>query len=84
MSRKIYYSEGRRIKEGGVEKGEETRRYRRRRVGGALAKERRREGGRNRDDVRALSRRAFFTFVDYLLFIIMIDFSTCEIFFTST
>jgi hypothetical protein len=43
MSRKIYYSEGRRISEGGVEKGEETRRYRRRRAGGAPAKGRRRE-----------------------------------------
>jgi hypothetical protein len=52
MLRKICYSEGRRI-EGGGEKGEKTRRYRRRRAGGALAK------GRRRDDVRALSRRAF-------------------------
>jgi hypothetical protein len=43
MPRKIRYSEGRRIKEGGVEEGEETRRYRRRKAGGALAKGRRRE-----------------------------------------
>jgi hypothetical protein len=40
MLRKIYYSEGRRIKEEGVEKEEKTRRYRRRKAGGALAKER--------------------------------------------
>jgi hypothetical protein len=42
MLRKIRYSEGRRIR-GGEEKGEKTRRYRRRRVGGASAKGRRRE-----------------------------------------
>jgi hypothetical protein len=42
MLRKIYYSEGRRIKEG-VKKGEKTRRYRRRRAGDASAKERRRK-----------------------------------------
>jgi hypothetical protein len=43
MPRKIYYSEGRRIREEGVEKEKETRRYRRRRADDALAKERRRE-----------------------------------------
>jgi hypothetical protein len=42
MSPKICYSEGRRIREG-EEKGEETRQYRRRRAGGASAKEMRRE-----------------------------------------
>jgi hypothetical protein len=42
MLRKIYYSGGRRIR-GGEEKGEKTRRYRRRRAGDALAKERRKE-----------------------------------------
>jgi hypothetical protein len=41
MLRKIYYSEGRRIK--GEEKEEKTRRYRWRRVGGALAKGRRKK-----------------------------------------
>jgi hypothetical protein len=41
MPRKIYYSGGRRIKEGEVEKEEETRRYRRRRAGGTPAKGRR-------------------------------------------
>jgi hypothetical protein len=66
MLRKIRYSGGRRIGEG-VEKGEKTRRYRRRRAGGALAKGRRREGGRERDDVKAFSRRAFFTSVSCLL-----------------
>jgi hypothetical protein len=60
MLRKIRYSEGRRIGEGGEER-EETRRYRRRKAGGASAKERR------RDDVRAFSRRAFFASVGYLL-----------------
>jgi hypothetical protein len=67
MPRKIRYSGGRRIGEGGVEEGEKTRRYRRRRVGGAPAKGRGREGGRERDDVRALSRKAFLTSVDCLL-----------------
>jgi hypothetical protein len=43
MSRKIYYSEGRRIKEGGVEEKEKTRRYRRRKAGGVSAKGVRRE-----------------------------------------
>jgi hypothetical protein len=42
MLRKIYYSEGRRIK-GKKEKEKKTRRYRRRRVGGILAKGKRRE-----------------------------------------
>jgi hypothetical protein len=42
MPRKICYSEGRRIGEGEKE-GEETRRYRRRKAGGALAKGRRRK-----------------------------------------
>jgi hypothetical protein len=42
MLRKIRYSGERRIKEG-EEKGEKTRRYRRRKAGDALAKERRRE-----------------------------------------
>jgi hypothetical protein len=42
MLRKIYYSEGRRIREEG-EKGKKTRRYRRRRAGGASAKGKRRE-----------------------------------------
>jgi hypothetical protein len=66
MLRKIYYSGGRRIREG-VEKGEETRRYRRRKVGDAPAKERKREKGRERDNVRAFSRKAFFTSVGCLL-----------------
>jgi hypothetical protein len=52
MSRKIYYSGGRRIEGGGVEEGEETRRYRWRKAGGASAKERRRE--RDRDVKKAL------------------------------
>jgi hypothetical protein len=39
MPRKIRCSEGRRIREG-AEEGKETRRYRRRRAGGAPAKER--------------------------------------------
>jgi hypothetical protein len=43
MPRKIRYSEGRRIKEEEVEKGEETRRYRQRKAGGASAKGRKRE-----------------------------------------
>jgi hypothetical protein len=43
MLRKIYYSEGRRIREKGVKKEEKTRRYRRRRAGDALAKKRKRE-----------------------------------------
>jgi hypothetical protein len=44
MLRKIRYSEGRRIEgEEGVEEGEKTRRYRRRKAGGALAKERKKE-----------------------------------------
>jgi hypothetical protein len=43
MLRKIYYSEGRRIKEGEVEEGKKTRRYRRRKAGDAPAKGRRRE-----------------------------------------
>jgi hypothetical protein len=38
MLRKIRYSEGRRIKEGGVEEEKKTRRYRQRKAGGALAK----------------------------------------------
>jgi hypothetical protein len=42
MLRKIRYSERRRIREGEVKKEEETRRYRRCRAGGALAKERKR------------------------------------------
>jgi hypothetical protein len=42
MPRKIRYSEGRRIR-GEVKEGEETRRYRRRKAGGALAKGRKRE-----------------------------------------
>jgi hypothetical protein len=46
MPRKIRYSGERRIGEGGVEKGEETRRYRRRKAGGAPAKERKKEGER--------------------------------------
>jgi hypothetical protein len=45
MLRKIRYSGGRRIR-GGVKEGEKTRRYRRRKAGGALAKGRRREGER--------------------------------------
>jgi hypothetical protein len=44
MPYKILYSEGRRIEKGEVEEGEKTHRYRRRRAGGAPAKERRREG----------------------------------------
>jgi hypothetical protein len=47
MLRKIRYSGGRRIR--GVKEGEKTRRYRRRRAGGASAKGRRREGGRDRE-----------------------------------
>jgi hypothetical protein len=45
MLRKIRYFEGRRIREEKeeVEKGEKTRRYRRRKVGDTLAKGRRRE-----------------------------------------
>jgi hypothetical protein len=43
MLRKIYYSEKRRIRGGEVKEGEETRRYRRRKAGGALAKGKRRE-----------------------------------------
>jgi hypothetical protein len=43
MLRKIRYSGGRRIRGEGVEKEEKTRRYRRRRVGGALVKERKKE-----------------------------------------
>jgi hypothetical protein len=46
MLRKIYYSEGRRIREGEVEEGEETRRCRRRRADGAPAKGRKEEGER--------------------------------------
>jgi hypothetical protein len=60
MLRKIRYFGGRRIR-GGVEEEEKTRRYRRRRADGALAK------GRRKDDVRALSRRAFLASVGYLL-----------------
>jgi hypothetical protein len=60
MLRKIRYSEGRRIR-GGEEEREKTRRYRRRKAGGAPAKE------RKRDNVRALSRRAFLTSVSCLL-----------------
>jgi hypothetical protein len=67
MPRKIRYSGGRRIEGGGVEEGEKTRRYRRRRAGGASAKERGREGGREKDNVRALSRKAFLTSVGCLL-----------------
>jgi hypothetical protein len=64
MSYKIYYFGGRRIREeGGVEKGEKTCRYRRRRAGGALAKGRKRE----RDDVRAFLRKAFLASVGCLL-----------------
>jgi hypothetical protein len=59
MPRKIRYSGGRRIGGGGEEE-EETRRYRRRRADGAPAKGR-------RDDVRALSRRAFLASVGCLL-----------------
>jgi hypothetical protein len=40
MPRKIRYFGGRRIKKEEVEKGEETRRYRRRKASGTLAKER--------------------------------------------
>jgi hypothetical protein len=47
MLRKIRYSGERRIREG-VEEGEETRRYRRRRAGGAPAKGRKKEGERER------------------------------------
>ena len=65
MLRKICYSEGRRIEEGEVEKGEETRRYRRRKAGDAPAKERRRE--KKRDDVRTLSKKAFLASVGCLL-----------------
>jgi hypothetical protein len=43
MSRKIRYSGGRRIRGEGVEKREETRRYRRRRAGGVSAKGRKKE-----------------------------------------
>jgi hypothetical protein len=43
MPRKIRYSEGRRIEEGEVEEGKKTRRYRRRRAGGAPAKGRKKE-----------------------------------------
>jgi hypothetical protein len=43
MPRKIYYSEGRRIKEGEVEKKKKTRRYRRYKAGDTLAKERKRK-----------------------------------------
>jgi hypothetical protein len=64
MLRKIYYSGGRQIR-GGVEEGKKTRRCRRRRAGDALAKGRRREG--ERDDVRALLKRAFLTSVGCLL-----------------
>ena len=46
MPRKIYYSEGRRIRGGEVEKEKETRRYRWRRAGDALAKGKRRKGER--------------------------------------
>jgi hypothetical protein len=38
MLRKIRYSGGRRIRGEEVKKGEKTRRYRRRKAGGALAK----------------------------------------------
>jgi hypothetical protein len=67
MPRKIRCSGGRRIGGKGVEEGEETRRYRRRRAGGAPAKGRKEEGERERDDVRALSRRAFLASVGCLL-----------------
>jgi hypothetical protein len=60
MPRKIRYSEGRRIKEGG-EKGEETRRYRQRKADGASAKE------RKRNNVRTLLRKAFLASVNCLL-----------------
>jgi hypothetical protein len=46
MSRKIYYSERRRIRGGEVKEREETRRYRRRKAGDALAKERKKKGER--------------------------------------
>jgi hypothetical protein len=46
MSRKIYYFGGRRIRGEGVEEGEETRRYRRRKAGGAPAKRRKEKGER--------------------------------------
>jgi hypothetical protein len=66
MPRKIYYSEGRRIKGGGVEEREKRVDI----VGVEQAvlqqkKERGREG--ERDNVRALSRKAFLTSVDCLL-----------------
>jgi hypothetical protein len=60
MLRKIRYSGGRRIK-GEGEKREKTRRYRRRKAGGASAKE------RKRDNVKAFSRKAFLASVGYLL-----------------
>jgi hypothetical protein len=66
MLRKIYYSEGRRIIGGEVEEGEKTRRYRRRKAGGAPAKGRK-KGKKKRNDVKALSRRAFLASVSYLL-----------------
>jgi hypothetical protein len=60
MPRKIYYSEGRRIR-GEGEEGEKTRRYRRRKASGTSAKERR------RDNVRAFLKKAFFASVGCLL-----------------
>jgi hypothetical protein len=67
MLRKIYYSERRRITGEGAQKGEKTRRYRQRKADGAPAKGRKREEERERDNVKALSRRAFLTSVDCLL-----------------
>jgi hypothetical protein len=43
MPRKIRYFGGRRIRGGGVKKEKKTRRYRRRKAGDALAKERKRK-----------------------------------------
>jgi hypothetical protein len=64
MSRKIRYSGGRRIG-GEVEEGKKTRRCRRRKVGDILTKGKRRK--RERDNVKAFLKRAFFTFVGCLL-----------------
>jgi hypothetical protein len=75
MLRKIYYSGGRRIK-GEEEKGEKTRRYRRRKAGDALSKERRRERWRKGSFKKSFSRVRW-------LFILIIDFSAYQIFFTS-
>jgi hypothetical protein len=40
MPRKIYYFEGRRIREGEIKKGEKTRQYRRRKAGNTSVKKR--------------------------------------------